>query len=203
MTLPTVYLDLDRTLFRTDEVGEIWHELERVHPDVIDAAKEHGRRDEFYIWSDDMYYHDVSAQLRLLGFDPADIYDELQKSRLGDGRFEYTGCHELISYLKTVANVVILTYGADEYQRFKATLCPSLRGIDLVSIVEPKPPWLRENTAAGWLVDDKPVGNDLPKSVQFVQVCHGGEKGKRGAVWPICYSLIDVRNYFKGIFSAE
>lgn len=196
MSKPIVYLDLDRTLFRTEQTGDIWQQLELLHPEIVHAATEHERSGEFYMYSDDMYCHDVSAQLRSLGLDPTTIYDDLTHSDLGDGRFEYQGSTALITYLKRVATPVILTYGTDDYQRFKASLCPSLSGISVETILEPKPQWLHEHAASGWLVDDKPIGGEVPATITFVQVALES-KASHDVSWPVCESLGEVEQYFR------
>lgn len=202
MSKPTIYLDLDRTLFQTNEAGQIWKKIEQMHPDVIDAAKEHQRRKRFYVWSDDMYCHDVSAQLRTLGLNPAQIYDEVAHSELADGRFEYEGCDSLIEYLKRAANPVILTYGTDDYQRFKVSLCPSLYGIAVETILEAKPQWLRAQGASGWLVDDKVIGQEIPDGITFIQLSHT-QAFTDATAWKVFRTLHEVEAYFRTVFDTE
>ncbi len=83
----------------------------------------------------------------------------------------------------------ILTFGADDYQRFKAALCPSLSGIEVITTLEPKTEILARIGAVGdWLVDDKEVA--IPAGMHFVRVMHGD--GEESLVSSACGSLEQV-----------
>lgn len=204
MRRPVVYLDLDRTLFQTDRIGEVWVYLAQQYPGIIDPKYERQRAELFYEWCNDLYCYDMSSQLRQIGLIPEDIYHEVIASPLADGRLEYTDCSSLVNFLKTVSDLAILTYGRDDYQRFKAALCPSLAGIPIETTLETKAEVLKRTAVHGievWLVDDKPIGSELPASIRFIQVnleARSGDNGKAADnSRPVCSTLREVEDYFR------
>ena len=42
------------------------------------------------------------------------------------------------------------------------------------------------------MVDDKPIGGELPAGVQFIQVDFSGAHGKKTEAWPVVTSLQNV-----------
>lgn len=194
-----IYLDLDRTLFRTGESLQIWQMIQRIYPQVDGVAAYEGR-DRYYATTDDLYCYDMSAQLRDLGLDPETVYSELRKTELADGRFEYPGCSELVQSLEQYADPQILTFGTDDYQRFKASLCPSLRGLAVTTTRRPKAEVLHDSEVECWLVDDKPIGDELPPSVSFVQVAFDTAV-EPDVSWPVFESLEGVRYFFEDVFA--
>lgn len=198
MSRPIVYLDLDRTLFQTTRIVEIWQWLERRYPEIVDAERDLARMKQFYQWYDDLYCYDMSAHVRALGLVPGQVYRELATSELADGRFEFPGCSALIDYLKTVALPIILTYGTDDYQRCKVALCPSLAGVPVETTLSAKRDWLAQHAAAGWLIDDKPIGDGLPTSVRFIQVDLEEKPAvKSNPHWPVVTTLHQVEEYLR------
>lgn len=194
MNRPLVYLDLDRTLFDTRKVGLIWQELAR-HYD-IDAKACANERSKFYVWDGPASYcHDFSKQLRSYGLPVEEAYEKLENSELANGQMEFPYVNQLINTLSEKVNFRILTYGTDDYQRFKAALCPSLKGVEVVTTLQQKGDFLRETAETCWLVDDKPIGKELPERVKFVQVALEMEVPDFTAPWPIFTSLKDVKEY--------
>lgn len=196
-----IYLDLDRTVFRTARANEIWQQIGLLYPG-IDAHVEYERRSEFYhyIGDGESYFHDMSAQLKSIGLDPEAVYAQLVNSELADGRFEYDGCAELLAALSRKYEVKILTFGKEDYQVFKAALCPSLRGIHVVTTLRSKADVLEEMQGECWLVDDKPIGDELPGNVSFVQV-DLENKYSSSEVWPLYRSLPEVKKFFEEVLA--
>ena len=191
-----VFLDLDRTVFDTRLVGELWQQLAEYYP--IDPVQSAAERSKWYVWaSDDTYHHDFTAQLRAYGIHPKEAYARLQASPLRDGRFEFPYVDQLINTLLPLADVKILTYGSRDYQHFKASLCPSLDNITIVATLAPKSSVLEQHreTHECWLVDDKPIGHEVPRGVHFVQVALESEVPDFTENWPIFTSLKDVKEY--------
>lgn len=192
-----IYFDLDRTLFQTSRADEIWDKIGELYPEVDGKAAYEGRS-EFYSFVGDSYYHDMSAHLVSLGLDPTRVYEDLQQSELADGRFEYEGCKELLETLSSRAELRVLTFGMDDYQRFKASLCPSLRELPVTTTLRLKADVLEELQDECWLVDDKAIGFELPGNVSFVQVSlEGGEVDAFD--WPVFRSLREVQEFFDDV----
>ncbi|HEX8389820.1 MAG TPA: hypothetical protein VF597_00150 [Candidatus Saccharimonadales bacterium] len=190
---PLVYVDLDRTLFRTSLIKQLWGELGRLYPD-IDVKAAYTHRAEYYRTLGDLYSHDMTAQLQSIGISADEAYVKLHE-QLRDGRFEYEGATELMSWLKQAADVRVLTFGFDDYQRFKASLCPSLRGIPVVTTLLPKREHFSLENKPCWLIDDKPVGSELPAFVRFIQVSLEGKPQPDTVAWPVFTHLNEVKEY--------
>jgi len=178
---PTFYLDLDRTLFHTERIGELFAVLERIYPDNAALRGGYERREEYFVFPhlDDgdtkTYYYDLAGQLRAAGLDVESTFGML-RAELGDGRFEYDGAEELVESLRAQGVVKVLTYGEDVYQKFKASLCPSLKGLEVITTVEPKVDYLNEHAAAGdWIIDDKVI-NGLEPHILAVHIQHDDTK---------------------------
>lgn len=199
-----VYLDLDRTLFRTHDSGrQIWDVVGELY-EQVDSAKAYAKREDYYITVGNLYYHDMSAQLRDLGLEPQDVYEALLKTDLADGRFEIYGCHDLVKSLeKDGYEPRVFTFGPDDFQRFKTSLCPSLRELPVITTLRPKHEHLDLSEEECWLVDDKPIGDELPGSVSFVQVSLESNEVLPETDWPIFYSLRDVETFFNELCEDE
>ncbi|MDO4773746.1 MAG: hypothetical protein Q4A37_01305 [Candidatus Saccharibacteria bacterium] len=191
-----LFFDLDRTLFRTSDFDQQrWELLEQWYPTVISAAKEQPRQYEFFIHDDDLYAYDFTAHMTALGLDVGEVMQRLRQSALADGRLEYDGVPELMQWAQTVGRVAVLTYGPDGYQRLKAALCPSLKGIEVVVVQRPKHEYFRQQLMPGgvWMVDDKPIGDELPEGVAFIQVAGYNELSvPAGAMWPVATTVSEV-----------
>jgi hypothetical protein len=192
-----VYLDLDRTLFKTDKLREVWEYIEAQYPMAVGA---YDSRETFYYYVDDLYYYDMGGHLASLGLEPQDVYADVAEAGFADGRFEYDGCHELIETLeKHGADIRILTFGADDFQRFKVSLCPSLQGLEVMTTLRSKAELLDELEQECWLVDDKMLGDELPGNVSFVQVNLSGNPQPPTLDWPVKYSLKEVGEFFDAV----
>lgn len=176
----TFYLDLDRTLFRTDMAGEIVSAIAAHYLEKPALARGYSERERYYTYpfldqgDTKTYFHDVTRWLGDNEVDAAEVYAWLESSSLADGRFEYDGVKDLVASLRRYGSVKILTFGEDAYQRAKAALCPSLRGIEVLTILQPKGEYLAQNAAPhDWILDDKKV-DSLPSGVRLLQVDHSG-----------------------------
>lgn len=186
----TTYLDLDRTLYRTNGAGAAkWCLVGQVHPQV-NVAREFDRQRKFYQHNGDAYAYDFTAHLLSLDLDVAAVYAMLRRSELADGHLEYDGVADLVAWAQSQGAVKILTYGIDDYQRLKASLCPSLAGVEVITTLRPKGEYLRSEQNA-WMVDDKPIGYTMPPGVRFIQACLEGQDCT-DAPWPVAASLHQV-----------
>lgn len=160
--MTTFYLDLDRTLFRTERVADLYAAIERLYPENTAIKDGYTKREGYYVYAhkdadDPTYYHDIARQLQNAGLDAEEVFTRLRNT-VGDGRFEYVGVRKLVQALQARGRVVVLTYGEDLYQRGKARLCPSLEGVEIITLIGSKAEYLNEYAAPGdWIVDDKPL----------------------------------------------
>lgn len=184
-------LDLDRTLFRTSELDEAeWGLLGRQFG--IDSEAELARRTDFHVRSEKAYYYDFAAHVRAAGLGEEAVFAFLLQSTLADGRMEYDGVAELVAWAKQCGTVHVLTYGPANYQRFKAALCPSLKEAEIITTLQSKGDYFREQCPTGevWMVDDKPIGGDLPNGVRFIQTAeYNGIAAPEHPAWPVATAL--------------
>ena len=186
-----LFLDLDRTLFRTSELDEAeWGLLGRQFG--IDSEAELARRTDFYVRSEKAYYYDFAAHVRAAGLDEKAAFAFLLQSELADGRMEYDGVAELVAWARQRGSVSVLTYGPANYQRFKAALCPSFKEAEIITTLQSKSEYFREQCPTGevWMVDDKPIGGDLPDNVRFIQTAeYNGIAAPEHPAWPVATAL--------------
>jgi len=193
-----VYLDLDRTIFKTNDSEKILLKIAELYPE-LDASQLEKDRTTFHETVGDLYYWDLGRQLSTYGLDAEEVFTELAGTDLADGRLEYEGAATLISSLQSAdVDVRVLTFGPDDYQRFKASLCPSLRSLAVTTTLSPKSELFEASEEECWLVDDKPIGNELPGNVSFVQVSLEGQQYQQ-LDWPVFYSLTDVKEFFDDV----
>lgn len=186
-----LFLDLDRTLFRTSELDEAeWGLLGRQFG--IDSEVELARRTDFHVRDEKAYYYDFAAHVRAAGLDEKEAFSFLLQSALADGRMEYDGVAELVVWAGQCGTVHVLTYGPANYQRFKAALCPSLKEAEIITTLQSKSEYFREQRPTGevWMVDDKPIGGDLPDGVRFIQTAeYNGIVAPEHPAWPVATAL--------------
>lgn len=179
---PTIYLDLDRTLFATAGASELlWAELARHY--ALEPMTEIERQRQFYVIDQTgNYYYDFAAHLQDCGIDPDEAATLLTASPLADGRLLMAGAAQLIERLRMAGySLEILTFGDVYYQRLKAALCPVLRDIPINSTLQPKAMFLADKGDCV-LVDDKNIASELPANVRFYWVqLEAGTSVTRGA----------------------
>ena len=123
------------------------------------------------------------------------------QSALADGRMEYDGVAEVVAWARQRGTVHVLTYGPANYQRFKAALCPSLEGVEIITTLQPKGEYFREQCPTGevWMVDDKPIGGDLPDGVRFIQTAeYNGVTASEHLAWPVATALSQIPEIVDG-----
>ena len=192
-----VYLDLDNTLFNLEGVEALWAYVESRYPEAEGAYANH---EQYHQQVGELAYYDLTAHLTALGLDPEFIYEELAASELADGTYQYDGAAELVTSLQALGfEVRVLTFGEDGYQRAKASLCPALRGIQVITTRRPKAEVLEDLEEGCWLVDDRPIGNELPNNVSFVQVVLNDKPVPSYTDWTVKRSLSEVKDFFDAI----
>ena len=187
-------LDLDRTLFRTSELDKAeWGLLGRQFG--IDSEAELARRTDFHVRTKKAYYYDFAAHVRAAGLDDKEAFSFLLQSALADGRMEYDGVAELVAWARQRGTVHVLTYGPANYQQFKAALCPSLKEAEIITTLQSKGDYFREQCPTGevWMVDDKPIGSDLPDGVRFIQTAeYNSIAAPEHPAWPVATALSQI-----------
>lgn len=181
MMKPTFYLDLDRTIFHTERVDQLFLVLERLYPENAALRDGYARRAKYFVFphlddgDEKTYYYDLARQLSDAGLNLDEAFAAL-RTELGDGRLEFEGAFGLVQALKGFGTVKILTYGEDAYQKFKASLCPSVAGLEVLTTVEPKVEYLNAHAETGdWVIDDKVISGLNPE-VRAVHIQHDAEK---------------------------
>ncbi len=189
-----LFLDLDRTLFRTSELDKAeWGLLGRQFG--IDSEAELARRTDFHVRTEKAYYYDFAAHVRAAGLDDEEAFSFLLQSALADGRMEYDGVAEVVAWARQRGTVHVLTYGPANYQRFKAALCPSLEGAEIITTLQSKGEYFREQCPTGevWMVDDKPIGGDLPDGVRFIQTVEYNDiTASENPKWSVATALSQI-----------
>jgi hypothetical protein len=163
-------------------------------PEFDEAAAD--RYTDFFVtMPGDTYYYDLSPHLESVGLDPEAVYTRLHATALSDGHLQHAGLDELVKTMNAKGTVQVLTFGPDRYQRFKASLCPALSGLEVVTTLENKSILLKDAGEDSLLIDDKPVGLGLPGDMQFVQVSLEGKETESLGSWPVFTSLEQVKEY--------
>ena len=111
------------------------------------------------------------AHMTNLGIDLDEVFEKIRTSELADGRLEYSGVRELINWIRQRGEARILTFGPNDYQSLKISLCPSLRDVEVIITGEEKSKYfnsLTDKSSEIWMVDDKII-RDLPENIHFVQ----------------------------------
>ncbi len=187
-------LDLDRTLFRTSDLDEAeWGLLGQQFG--IDSEAELARRTDFHVRDEKAYYYDFVAHVRAAGLGEETVFAFLLQSELADGRMEYDGVAELVAWARQRGTVHVLTYGPVNYQRFKAALCPSLEEVEIITTLQSKSDYFREQCPTGevWMVDDKPIGSELPDGVRFIQTAgYNDIAAPEDPAWPVATALSQI-----------
>mgnify|MGYP000388904420 CR=1 FL=1 len=195
-----LFLDLDRTLFRTSELDEAeWGLLGRQFG--IDSEAELARRTDFHVRTEKAYYYDFAAHVRAAGLGEEAVFAFLLQSTLADGRMEYDEVAELVAWARQRGSVSVLTYGPKDYQQFKAALCPSLKEVEIITTLQPKGDYFREQcpTDEVWMVDDKPIGGDLPDGVRFIQTAeYNSIAAPEHPAWPVATALSQIPEIVDG-----
>ena len=205
--LPEIYLDLDRTLFKTSEfIGEVWQVIGEVN-DGVDSSAELSRLADFYIENqddDDYRDYDFSKHLKAVGLPVAEVYG-LIRDRLKSDNFEHSGVSRLLRRLDELGLAVkIFTYGRDDFQKLKFDLSPFLAEYELITTLKPKHTFFEELAQKAILLDDKPIGEQMPDNVTFVQsIGYNGVEPSDEFDWQTVSSLEEFADVVEGLISGD
>lgn len=188
--LPVIYLDLDRTLFKTKSfISNVWRTIEQAN-DGIDASFELSRLLDFYIVSEGYRDYNFSAHLENVNLSVKQTYDYILH-RLKNKDFEYSGVGNLLRRLNELGlTVKIFTYGRADFQKLKFDLSPSLAGCELIVTLEPKEKFFEELGRSAVLLDDKPISQSVSEKIKFIQsVGYNGVEPPKEHDWQTASSL--------------
>lgn len=164
MIKPYLLLDLDRTLFKTDEYWQDFAKALARSLGVPDGTYS-GGYDEFLVGEGRLQMVDYSKILAATGA-KHDIIRKNLTEICAKNQYLYDDAQRLLSNLGTlqqVYEVQIITFGENDYQNLKLSLLPELKNIPKHIIQELKTDYISThfNGGVGMLVDDK-YGQDLP-----------------------------------------
>jgi hypothetical protein len=169
MSRRIIFVDFDRTLFRTDFLfTKLWEAVAELYPqaDVLKANAEIG---QWYEIIEDHYKHYLFPQhlLHATGVDFEEAQPLLLK-RLSQYDFLYPDVHAANEWPKAGYEVRILTFGGEPFQKFKLKLAPQCKQPHDI-ILEPKGIFLARHymDVEGFMVDDK-RNPGLPQNIKEV-----------------------------------
>lgn len=205
--LPEIYLDLDRTLFKTGEfINKVWRAIGEAN-DGIDGLAELSRLTDFYIDNENEGYrdYDFSSHIEAVGLPVEQTYQFIRRS-LKDRNFEYPGVGSLLRRLSGQGlTVKIFTYGRDDFQRLKSDLSQSLAGYEMIITLEqPKQYFFQGLGRKAILLDDKPIGELMPENVMFIQsIGYNGVKPPEEFDWQTVSSLEEFGDVVEGLLGGD
>lgn len=181
MTASHIFIDFDETLFD-------WRKYRTWLDDFV--ATEFGdlKKGEFFdryeeFRSDNNVYKHTEHVAEILGVEwPVfKCAVEAKLSNAGQSvHFCFDDAHDFITLLgsREGIEVALLTFGEEEFQRFKINLCPVTASLSAHIVSEPKADFLKVNFGGetkGFLLDDKTPLN-LPDNWEHVWINRRGHK---------------------------
>ena len=161
-------IDLDRTLFDTTLfVQTLWDWIEQTYGVNAESSR-HGMK-QYFTYVGEMYNYDFFKHIADLGIDGNDLTRRAQAELAGLFIFD-----DVAEFLGTTRDLdrAILTFGADNYQQFKISLCPELKGLDVYMTQGFKHEYITEHwpDQPTLLIDDRLLEPALPSVTQFVLI---------------------------------
>lgn len=182
-------MDLDRTLFRTDEfVHDIWQLAAELYG--LDGERERLNAPEYFTYAGELYDYDFFRHLSAASEGKVNEAFESEVVRRLSGRYLYDDVSAVLGLTD-----YIITYGNARYQSLKLSACPELKGIPVRVVHEAKGPYIvREFPGrTSMLVDDKWPQAGLGDQTTFIQLDRTGSSYARGDAAPrVIRSLTDV-----------
>lgn len=161
-------IDLDRTLFDTTLfVQKLWDWIEQTYG--VDAEASRYGMKQYFTYVGEMYNYDFFKHISELGIDGKDLTRRAQAELTG--LFVFDDAPEFLKATKDFDRA-ILTFGADNYQQFKVSLCPELSGLE----VHKTQGYKHEYIETHWpnqptlLIDDRLLEPALPSVTRFVLI---------------------------------
>lgn len=201
----TVYLDLDRTIFRTKNIDWIWQAICGRIPKMATKSISYDEIGSYYVSNSAGSYYDFIQHINSYGLSLTEVQSAVDAEGLGDGRFQYPGVSEVINTIIDLGlNCKVLTYGEDVFQRFKAGLCPSLVDIEIITMLSSKSDYFENRPEGAILLDDKPIGRELPANVMFFQaINYNGLNDDNNYSWQKVQSLAEFVDIVNKIIKSQ
>lgn len=172
-----IVLDFDRTLFDTTKFS-LWF--------AAQVAKRSGKSPEtitqeaakaYYVYQGDLYYYDMQAHMGdIFGNQAEAMLDEIQALAKTSENFLFDDVRRTLADLRRYGKVTILTFGEEQYQKFKISLCSELADVPAAIVQSAKGPHLAEQfepSVRCVFVDDKDEHGSLPEWVEFYHLRRG------------------------------
>lgn len=181
MVKPIVFIDLDRTLFKTEEFSFALADIIAKHSDTTqDEFFKTLKRGDYYVYSGDWRYYDFFRHAGDLGYSETEITQIAQDEIKGDD-YIYEDAKTFLQTLPSLdVHAMILTYGHDSFQKLKAGICRELDDVPIHIVLEPKARWIQNNYKEdrGYLIEDKP-GQNLGDSFTEIIIDRRSKLGLR------------------------
>ena len=119
--------------------------------------------------------------------------------------FEHSGVSRLLRRLDELGLAVkIFTYGRDDFQKLKYDLSPSLTEYELITTLKPKHIFFKELAQKAILLDDKPIGEQMPDNVTFIQsIGYNGVEPLDEFDWQTVSLLEEFADVVEGLISGD
>lgn len=202
---PLILLDLDRTLFKTDDY---WQDF------AVALARAAGKPENAYIGGyDDFLVGEGRLQMinyekimAVTGAKHEDIRVNLAKTS-ANKQYLYDDAINLLSQLENLEqqyDIAIITFGENRYQNLKISLVPEIANIPKHIIQIYKNAYIAENFARrqGMLVDDK-FGQDLPSGWAEVHLSRQHNYGYPVTIEPSVYEITSLNDVLAFKFDTE
>jgi beta-phosphoglucomutase-like phosphatase (HAD superfamily) len=166
--LRKLLIDLDRTLFDTTLfVQTLWDWIEQTYGISADASRYEMK--QYFTYVGEMYNYDFFKHIADLGIDGNDLATRARAELTGSFAFD-----DVVEFLRATKDLdrAILTFGADNYQQFKISLCSELSGIDVHMTQGFKHDYIETHwpDQSTLLIDDRLLEEALPSVTRFILI---------------------------------
>ena len=169
-------MDLDRTLFRTDEfVRDVWQLAGRLYG--FDGERERLNAPDYFTYNGELYDYDFFRHLSAASGGKGDEAFEAEAIRLLSGGYLYDDVQAILGEID-----YIITYGNARYQSLKLSVCPELKGIPVHVVQQAKGPYIAKEFPGvrSILVDDKSPQAGLSHLTTFIHLDRTDDRSVNG-----------------------
>lgn len=195
-----VYFDLDYTLFDTgrfaDDAWRLWAQNLNYKYSPRQVALQ--AKEDFYILKDGLYYYDYFAHLNSLFGKRAGPMHIKTKHNAKNDDYLYEDARDAIGAVSSLADVEILTFGDEAYQRYKAQLT-GLDNIICNVTLTSKGQFLAQKQTQAILLDDRDLFGEMPAGVEFVRIERTGSDKRLN----VAHTLTEAADIIKAMVKAK